>query len=243
MPSTTVTATHVTQCIVEYESTIPRSTDEGLDLWEARAMIQGNQKFTHRFGWTASWDQTHTRWRNAVGVSQNWGTSTTGSHSLPAGLCIQRRRLLSNVHLLTWPRSRKIITSTLCTALFNKWYNSSARTHTHTHTHTHARAHTHTHTYIHNATGRFWRFATKMQKCVHAEIQSSSYVSYVHTTTTLHTFSPQMQLILVKHGLILTCSFQRFICALHLKYWLVFIYLTSANTWEYTAPNSSKATA
>ena len=34
MPSTTVTASHVTQGRVEYKSTIPRSTDEGLDLWE-----------------------------------------------------------------------------------------------------------------------------------------------------------------------------------------------------------------
>jgi hypothetical protein len=33
--STTLTASHVTLCRVEYESTIPRGTDEGLDLWEA----------------------------------------------------------------------------------------------------------------------------------------------------------------------------------------------------------------
>jgi hypothetical protein len=33
--STTVTASHVTWGRVEYESTIPRGTDEGLDLWEA----------------------------------------------------------------------------------------------------------------------------------------------------------------------------------------------------------------
>jgi len=33
--STNVAAPHVTQGIVEYESTIPRATDEGLDLWEA----------------------------------------------------------------------------------------------------------------------------------------------------------------------------------------------------------------
>jgi len=35
MPSTTVTASHVTQGRVEYESTIPRGRDEVLDLWEA----------------------------------------------------------------------------------------------------------------------------------------------------------------------------------------------------------------
>jgi hypothetical protein len=35
MPSTTVTASHVTQGRVEYESTEPRRTDEGLVLWEA----------------------------------------------------------------------------------------------------------------------------------------------------------------------------------------------------------------
>jgi len=35
MPSATVTASHVTQGRVEYESTIPQSTDDGLDLWEA----------------------------------------------------------------------------------------------------------------------------------------------------------------------------------------------------------------
>jgi hypothetical protein len=34
MPSTTVTASHVTQGRVEYESTIPRGMDGGLDLWE-----------------------------------------------------------------------------------------------------------------------------------------------------------------------------------------------------------------
>ena len=33
------TASHVTQVRVEYESTIPRGMDEGLDLWEARVMI------------------------------------------------------------------------------------------------------------------------------------------------------------------------------------------------------------
>jgi len=33
--STNVTASHVTQGRAEYESTIPRSRDEGLDLWEA----------------------------------------------------------------------------------------------------------------------------------------------------------------------------------------------------------------
>jgi len=35
VPSTTVTASHVTQGRVQYESTIPRGTDKGLDLWEA----------------------------------------------------------------------------------------------------------------------------------------------------------------------------------------------------------------
>jgi hypothetical protein len=35
VPSTTVTASHVTQDIVVYESTIPRSSDKGLALWEA----------------------------------------------------------------------------------------------------------------------------------------------------------------------------------------------------------------
>jgi hypothetical protein len=35
VPSTTVSASHVTQGIVEYESTIPQSLDEGLALWEA----------------------------------------------------------------------------------------------------------------------------------------------------------------------------------------------------------------
>ena len=35
IPSTTVTAPHVTQGRVDYESTIPRGTDEELDLWEA----------------------------------------------------------------------------------------------------------------------------------------------------------------------------------------------------------------
>jgi len=35
IPSTTVTASHVTQSRAQYESTIPRGTDEGLYLWEA----------------------------------------------------------------------------------------------------------------------------------------------------------------------------------------------------------------
>ena len=35
IPSTTVSASHVTQGRVEYESMIPRGTDEGLDLWKA----------------------------------------------------------------------------------------------------------------------------------------------------------------------------------------------------------------
>jgi hypothetical protein len=35
IPSTTVTASHVTQGRVQYETTIPRGTDEGLDLWDA----------------------------------------------------------------------------------------------------------------------------------------------------------------------------------------------------------------
>jgi hypothetical protein len=38
-PSTTVTASHLSQGIVEYESTIPQSTDEGLDLWEAVVVV------------------------------------------------------------------------------------------------------------------------------------------------------------------------------------------------------------
>ena len=41
MPSTTVTASHVTQGIGEYESTIPRSSDEGLALWEASGRLSG----------------------------------------------------------------------------------------------------------------------------------------------------------------------------------------------------------
>jgi len=39
IPSTTVTAYHMTQGRVEYESTIPRGTDEGLDLWEASIVL------------------------------------------------------------------------------------------------------------------------------------------------------------------------------------------------------------
>jgi len=39
VPSTTVTASHVTQDIVEYESSIPRSSDEGLALWEATGTL------------------------------------------------------------------------------------------------------------------------------------------------------------------------------------------------------------
>jgi len=35
IPSTTVTASRVTQGRVEYESMIPRGMDKGLDLWEA----------------------------------------------------------------------------------------------------------------------------------------------------------------------------------------------------------------
>jgi hypothetical protein len=35
IPTTTVTASHVTQGRAQYESTIPQGTDEGLDLWEA----------------------------------------------------------------------------------------------------------------------------------------------------------------------------------------------------------------
>jgi len=35
IPSTIVTASHMTQGRVEYESKVPRGTDEGLDLWEA----------------------------------------------------------------------------------------------------------------------------------------------------------------------------------------------------------------
>jgi len=39
IPSTTVTAFHMTQGRVEYKSTIPRGTDEGLDLWEASVAL------------------------------------------------------------------------------------------------------------------------------------------------------------------------------------------------------------
>jgi len=38
MPSTTVTASYMTQGRVEYESTIPRGTDVVLDLWEAEKL-------------------------------------------------------------------------------------------------------------------------------------------------------------------------------------------------------------
>jgi len=38
IPSTNVTAFHVTQVRVEYESTLPQGTDEGLDLWQARRL-------------------------------------------------------------------------------------------------------------------------------------------------------------------------------------------------------------
>jgi hypothetical protein len=41
IPSTTVTASHVTQGRVEYESMIPRGTDERLDLEEAVARVTG----------------------------------------------------------------------------------------------------------------------------------------------------------------------------------------------------------
>jgi hypothetical protein len=40
--STPVTASHVTQGRVQYESTTPRGTDEGLDVWEAwRGFVPG----------------------------------------------------------------------------------------------------------------------------------------------------------------------------------------------------------
>jgi hypothetical protein len=39
MPSTTVTAFHVTQGRVEYESTIPQGTDKGLDLREESSKV------------------------------------------------------------------------------------------------------------------------------------------------------------------------------------------------------------
>ena len=39
VPSTTVTASHVTQGSVEYESKIPQGMDEGLDLWEANQLF------------------------------------------------------------------------------------------------------------------------------------------------------------------------------------------------------------
>jgi len=38
IPSTTVTASHVTQGRVEYKSTIPQGMDKGLDLWEAGSL-------------------------------------------------------------------------------------------------------------------------------------------------------------------------------------------------------------
>ena len=39
MPSPPVTASHMTQSKAEYESAIPRGTDEGLDLWEAFTVV------------------------------------------------------------------------------------------------------------------------------------------------------------------------------------------------------------
>ena len=93
------------------------------------------------------------------------GTSITATNSLPSSL-FRRRRLVSYVHLLTWPRS------ILYTAVFKKKKKKLPNSSTH----------------IHDVTGRFWRFATfttEMQKSVHAEIQSSSYVSYVYATTAL----------------------------------------------------------
>jgi len=40
MPSTLVTASHVTQGRAEYESTILQGMDEGLDLWEGKYWLQ-----------------------------------------------------------------------------------------------------------------------------------------------------------------------------------------------------------
>jgi len=45
MPFTTVTAPHVTQGRVEYESTIHRSTDEGFDLWEAQQILRNQHEY------------------------------------------------------------------------------------------------------------------------------------------------------------------------------------------------------
>jgi hypothetical protein len=50
IPSTTVTASHVTQGSVQYKSTIPRGTDKGLDLWEVHLWLGkfwGNQDRVH----------------------------------------------------------------------------------------------------------------------------------------------------------------------------------------------------
>ena len=48
IPSTNVTTSHVTQGRVEYESTIPQGTDEGLDLWEAVSLSWWQQKINHK---------------------------------------------------------------------------------------------------------------------------------------------------------------------------------------------------
>jgi len=45
MPSKTVTASHVTQGTVEYESAVPEVTDEGLDLWEATEHFMNNDQW------------------------------------------------------------------------------------------------------------------------------------------------------------------------------------------------------
>jgi hypothetical protein len=46
IPSTFVTASHVTQGGAEYESMIPRGMDEGLDLWEATSHMASFHNFS-----------------------------------------------------------------------------------------------------------------------------------------------------------------------------------------------------
>jgi len=45
MPSETVTASHVTQVTVEYESAVPEGTDEELDLWKATEHLTNNDQW------------------------------------------------------------------------------------------------------------------------------------------------------------------------------------------------------
>jgi hypothetical protein len=54
IPSTHVTTTHVTQGRAEYESTIPRGTDEGLDLWEAGKHMDSWNECAKLWIWSAS---------------------------------------------------------------------------------------------------------------------------------------------------------------------------------------------